>query len=238
MARRKSWKPTEKQRQQRLARFVSKYGYDPRSSYRPNKTGVRGRPSKTYGYDKALVKAANERLRKIEKVYNLTQDSNEYKLAKKYATEYSKTKGKIYDTKRLQRTKGEELRFISEEEYKKLSPQDQKYFNEVLSNFMEASTSTKAGVESKYQKSYETFMSHYGDKYPDLSKEDYKEFFRTYRDLVNADTKNQFDYTTLVQTLEFVDISQALNQGQLEKAMRYVSTNRFDKIPRRYRLGN
>lgn len=238
MAKRKSWKPSAKQKQQRLTRFISKYGYDPRSSYRPVRQGKRGRPQKTYGYNKALVKAANERLRKIETVYKLTEDSNEYKLAKKYATEYSKTKGKIYDVKRLNKTKGKELRFISESEFKKLSPQEQKYFNEVLSNFMQASTSTKSGIESKYQKSYETFMLHYGDKYPNLSIEDYKEFFKTYRDLVNADTSNQFDYTTLVQTLEFVDIEQALTQGQLEKAMRYVATNRFDKIPRRYRLGN
>lgn len=236
MAKRKSWKPTEKQRQQRIARFVNKYGYDPRSSYRPNKTGTRGRPSKTYGYDRALVKAANERLRKIESVYKLVDDSNEYKLALKYATEYSKTKGKIYNQEILR--DDHKVRFISESEYMKLSPQEQKYFNEVLSNFMQAATSTKSGIESKYQKSYETFMSHYGDKYPDLTMEQYKEFFRTYRDLANADKRNQFDYTTLVQTLEFVDIGQALNQGQLATAMRYVATNRFDKIPRRYRLGN
>lgn len=236
MAKRKSWKPTEKQRQQRIARFVNKYGYDPRSSYRPNKTGTRGRPSKTYGYDRALVKAANERLRKIESVYKLADDSNEYKLALKYATEYSKTKGKIYNQDILRDS--HKVRFISESDFMKLSPQEQKYFNEVLSNFMQASTSTKTGIESKYQKSYETFMSHYGDKYPDLTMDQYKEFFRTYRDLANADKRNQFDYTTLVQTLEFVDIGQALNQGQLATAMRYVATNRFDKIPRRYRLGN
>ena len=236
MARRKSWKPTEKQRKQRIARFVSKYGYDPRSSYRPNKTGTRGRPSKTYSYDRALVKAANERLRKIESVYKLADDSNEYKLALKYATEYSKTKGKIYNQDILRDS--HKVRFISESDFMKLSPQEQKYFNEVLSNFMQASTSTKTGIESKYQKSYETFMSHYGENYSDLTIDQYKEFFRTYRDLVNADKRNQFDYTTLVQTLEFVDIGQALNQGQLATAMRYVATNRFDKIPRRYRLGN
>ena len=69
MARRKSWKPTQKQRQQRIAKFINKYGYDPTKSYRPTKTGKRGRPSKTYAYDKNLVKIANERLRKIEKVY-------------------------------------------------------------------------------------------------------------------------------------------------------------------------
>lgn len=232
MARRKSWRPTEKQRQQRLERFVSKYGYDPRESYRPNRTGQRGRPAKEYQYDKDLVKAANERLRKIEKVYNLTEDSNEYKLVRKYAVEYPKTKGKIYKLGKDMKS----VRFISESEFNKLSEKDKKYFLQTLSNFMQSSTSTKYGIESKYQKSYDTFMQHYGDKYPNLTKEQYKDFFRTYRDLANADKRNQFDYTTLVQTLEFVDIGEAMNQNQLETAMKYIATNRFHKIPKRFRL--
>ena len=231
MARKKSWRPSEKQRQSRLSRFISKYGYDPRSSYRPKNRTTRGRPQTEYKYNKSVVKAANERLRKIEKVWNMTEDSNEYKLVRKYAIEYPKTKGKIYKLGKNM----DSVRFLSETEYNKLSDKEKKYFNEVLNNFMNASTSTKQGIELKYQQSYSTFMYHYGDKYPSLTQDQYKEFFRTYRDLANADKKNQFDYTTLVQTLEFVDISEALSQNQLETAMRYVATNRFHKIPRRFR---
>ena len=58
----KRFKLSEKQRQNRINRFISKYGYDPRSSYRPKKTGVRGRPVKTMPFSKSLVKSANERL--------------------------------------------------------------------------------------------------------------------------------------------------------------------------------
>lgn len=236
MAKRKT-KMTEKQRQARITRFINKYGYDPRGSYRPyTKTGIKGRPAKKYPYPKADVKVANERFRKIEKVYNLAEDSNEYRLARKYATEYSGTyKGKIYDQERLFETG--ELRLVSEEDYNKLSPKAKKYFNEILQNILNASTSTKRGIEEKYDKAYNTFMRNYGKKrYPNLSKEEYIDFFKTYRNMVNGDKKNQFDYNTLVQTLDFVDIGEALRLDQLEQAMKYVATNRFHKIPKRIRL--
>lgn len=234
----KRFKLSAKQKQNRLDRFVSKYGYDPRSSYRPyTKTGTRGRPQKKYAYPKADVKVVNERFRKIEKVYNLTEDSNEYKLARKYATEYSKSyKGKIYNKTKLKEEGA--VRLISESEYNKLSPKEQKYFNEVVQNILSSSTSTQTGIENKYKSSYSTFMKNYGQKFPDLSIEGYKQFFRTYRDMVNADKKNQFDYNTLVQTLEYVDISSAMNDNQLKQAMKYIATEKIHKIPRRYRLRN
>ena len=88
MSKKSKFKLSEKQRQNRINRFISKYGYDPRSSYRPKKTGVRGRPVKTIPFQKSLVKSANERFRKLESVYKLAEFSNEYLLAKHYATEY------------------------------------------------------------------------------------------------------------------------------------------------------
>ena len=232
----KSFKLSEKQKQNRLNRFVSKYGYDPRTSYRPyRKTGIRGRAKKQYPYPKADVKVVNERFRKIEKVYQLTEDSNEYKLARKYAVEYSRTyKGRIYDQNRLYEEN--QLRLISEAEYNKLSDKGKKYFNEVLQNILNASTTTQKGIKEKYQKSYTTFMENYGDKYPNLSQKEYINFFKVYRNMVNSDKKNQFDYNTLVQTLEYVDIGEALKENQLQKAMKYVATDRMYKIPKRYRL--
>lgn len=233
----KKFKLSAKQKQNRLNRFISKYGYDPRTAYRPyRQTGTRGRPVKQYAYPKADVKVVNERFRKIEKVWNLTEDSNEYKLARKYATEYSKTKGKIYDQDKLKSSNS--VRLLSEAEYNKLSPLEKKYFNEVLQNILNASTTTKKGIEDKYTKSYNTFMETYGSNYKGLKKEEYIEFFRTYRAMVNADKKNQFDYNTLVRTLEYVDIGEALRDDQLKQAMRYISTDRIHKIPKRYRTRN
>ena len=81
-------------------------------------------------------------------------------------------------------------------------------------------------------------MKNYGQNYPNLSMEGYKRFFRVYRDMVNADKKNQFDYNTLVQTLEYVDIGSSMNDKQLQLAMKYVATDKIHKIPRRYRLRN
>lgn len=234
----KKFKLSEKQRQNRISRFITKYGYDPRTSYRPyRKTGTRGRPTKQYPYPKADVKVANERFRKIEKVYKLTEDSNEYRLARSYATEYSNSmKGKIYDQERLYNDNA--LRLISEEDYNNLTLKEKKYFNEVLQNILNASTSTKKGIEEKYDKAWNTFKGNYGKKYPSLDKEGYIRFFKIYRNMVNADKKNQFDYNTLVQTLQYVDIGEALRDDQLEQAMKYVATDRIHKIPRRYRLQN
>lgn len=234
MAKKRKFKLSEKQKQNRINRFISKYGYDPRSSYRPKKTGVRGRPVKIEAFRKSLVKSANERFRKLESVYNLTEYSNEYNLAKKYATERSRTKGKIYNQKLL-KEKGI-VRLVGEKEYNKLSAKDKKYYNEVLQSILNASTSLPGGIEEKRQKSYNTFMQNYGDKYPDLSRAEYERLFRTYRDLVNADKKAQFDYNTLVQTLEFVDIGEALRQDQLEKAMTYIAKSQMHKLPKKYRL--
>lgn len=234
MSKKNKFKLSEKQRQNRINRFISKYGYDPRSSYRPKKTGVRGRPKKTMPFQKSLVKSANERFRKLEKVYNLTDMSNEYNLAKKYATEQSKTKGQIYNQKLL-KEKGI-VRLVGEKKYNALSPKYKKLYNEVLQNILNASTTLPGGIEAKRQKSYNTFMQNYGDKYPDLSRADYERIFKTYRDLVNADKKGQFDYNTLVQTLEFIDIGEALRQDQLERAMTYIAKSQMHKIPKRFRL--
>lgn len=229
----KKFKLSEKQRQNRINRFVDKYGYDPRSSYRPNRTGVRGRPEKKRPFPKSLVKAINERFRKLESVYKVADYSNEYQLAKKYASEYSKTKGKIYNQDLLAEGK---VRLIGEKEYNKLSPKDKKYYNEVLQNMFNATTTLPGGIESKREQSYRTFMSNYGSKYPDLTRSDYEDLFSTYRRMVNADKKGQFDYNTFVQTLEFIDIGEALSDNQLEKAMRYISKNQMHKVPKRYRL--
>ena len=234
MSKKSKFKLSEKQRQNRINRFISKYGYDPRSSYRPKKTGVRGRPVKTMPFQKSLVKSANERFRKLESVYKLAEFSNEYLLAKHYATEYSKTKGKIYNQKLL-KEKGI-VRLVGEKEYNKLSPKDKKYYNEVLQQIFDASTSLPKAIEEKRTKSYDTFMKNYGDKHPDLSQEQYEELFRVYRNQVSSDKKNQFDYNTLQQTLEFVDIEQALTDKQLKKAMKYIATGNMHKIPKRYKL--
>lgn len=202
-----------------------------------------GRPQESK-YERSLVKTANERLRKIEKVYGLTEDSNEYRIVSKYAIEYPKTKGKIYrlldeDGNRTNDPrKAVSIRFINKTEYEKLSVKEQRYFNEVLDKFLNASTTTKAGIESKYEKGYTTFMQNYGDKYKDMSINQYKDFFKIYRDMVNKDKKSHFDYNTLVQTLEYIDISTAMTDNQITQVMKYISTDRWNKIPRKYRLSN
>lgn len=246
-----SAKAKQRQSERRLKSFIKKYGYDPRFSYRPKNrstTGIsrRGRPTSKQDYSKELVKSANERLRKLEKVYKFTDKdtgrvysmadwSNEYRMVKKYATEYPNSyKGKIYRVS----DDGKSIRFISKSEYDKLSAEEKRYFNEVLQNFLNAETSKGSGVSEQIDKAYKTFMQNYGDKYASLSKMDYMELFTVYRDQVTADKANHFDYDSFARIITNLDVGALINDRQLEEAIRYVETNNWHKIPRKYNLHN
>lgn len=184
------------------------------------------------------IKRANDRLRKIEAIdpntrEDLTQDSNEYRLARKYAIEQYNSKGKIYQRKKL--WEEDKLRFISYSEFLKLSKEDQKYYKNVLQNFLKASTTTKRGIAEKYEKAKKTFNDTYGT---DLTVEQYKDFFRKFRDLVQADYANHKAYNVLVQSLEFLDIESILTDDKLEQYLKYAYNNQWEKIPRKYRNKN
>lgn len=184
------------------------------------------------------IKRANDRLRKIEAIdpntrEDLTQDSNEYRLARKYATEQYNSKGKIYQRKKL--WEEDKLRFISYSEFLKLSKEDQKYYKNVLQNFLKAGTTTKKGIKEKYEKAKDTFNATYGTE---LTVDQYKDFFRKFRDLVQADYANHKAYNLLVQSLEFLDIESLLTDDNLEQYLKYAYNNQWEKIPRKYRNKN
>lgn len=262
MARRKKRNYSLNKRYNRIQKFIQKYGYDPTKSYRPKKTV--GRP-KTTGFDKSIIKSANERLRKLEKVYKTKKDkdsdgvtyaelSNEYSLVKKYATEYPNSKkGMIYKfvdkngrkTKDMSKAVG--VRFISKTEYdailKSISDKEkrdefERYFTQTLENFMNAKTSTAGGIKEKIDKSYETFMSHYGQKYQNMSQNTYLNFFKTYRDMVKADRSGHFGYDDLSEALAWIDIDQAMSENQMDTVLQYINTNQWKNIPRRFFLHN
>ena len=188
----------------------------------------RGRPKKESTFDTALVKTANERLRRLENE-GLTEDSNEYRLLRKYAIENPNGKGKIYRV-----DDSGKVRFLTKTQYDNLSPEEQKYYNDILKQFLHSETSTSTGIEKKYRKAYETFKENYGDSFEDLSFDKYKEFFKQFRDIVQADYANHFAYEALVQTLEFIDIEQAMTDNQLRKVIQYAYNDNWDKIPNKY----
>lgn len=185
------------------------------------------------------IKRANDRLRRLEYMNpethtNLAEDSNEYRLALKYATEQPNAKGKIYNQEKL--FNENRLRFLSYDEYKKLSKEDKTYFRNVLKNFLRASTSTEAGINSKYEKALETFTATYGDIFKDV--DEYKKFFRTFRDYVTADKNNHFDYNNFSQALEFLDIESILSSEDYAKTLQYAFSGDFENVDRKYRNKN
>lgn len=174
-----------------------------------------------------LVKAANERLRKLEKVHkgykqgkSLAQSSEVYQSIEDYATSYPKTKGKIY-----KRNKDGNVRFISQTEFDKLSAQDKKYYVERINAFMESKSSTASGIKSAHRKSYDTFMQRYGDKFPDMSFDMYEEFFDVYNSNMVEDSKNHFGYSEWSAVLQNIQIDQAMTDNQMDQVMEYVRAN-------------
>ena len=213
----------------RIKSMISKGLYTKRPAGRAPK-------GKTWNYKTAkyepsfpakLVKAANERLRKLEKVHkgyrsgkSLAQSSEIYQTINEYASSYPKTKGKIYT-----RNKEGNVRFISQTAFDKLSAQDKQYYIDRIQAFLQSKSSTASGIKEAHKKSYNTFMDRYGDRYPDMNFQMYEEFFESYNYNVVGDSKSHFGYSDWSAVLENVAIDQAMNDNQMDKVMEYVRAN-------------
>ena len=179
-----------------------------------------------------LVKAANERLRKLEKVHkgyksgkSLAQSSEAYQSMEEYATSYPKTKGKIYT-----RNKDGTIRFLNRTQFDKLSAQDKKYYLDRINAFLESKSSTASGIREAHKKSYETFMKNYGDKFPDLTLDQYEDFFEVYNYNMVEDHKNHFSYEDWSAVLTNINIDEAMNDNQMEAVMEYVRAKDWNGI--------
>ena len=179
-----------------------------------------------------LVKAANERLRKLEKVHkryksgkSLAQSSEAYQSMEEYATSYPKTKGKIYT-----RNKDGNIRFLNKTQFDKLSAQDKKYYLDRINAFLESKSSTASGIREAHKKSYETFMKNYGDKFPDLTLSQYEDFFEVYNYNMVEDHKNHFSYEDWSAVLTNINIDEAMNDNQMEAVMEYVRAKDWNGI--------
>lgn len=174
-----------------------------------------------------LVKAANERLRKLEKVHkgiksgrSLAQSSEAYQAMEEYATSYPKTKGKIY-----KRNKEGNIRFLSQTEFDRLSAQDKKYYVDRVQAFLGSKSSTASGIKEAHKKSYDTFMKRYGDKYPELSFSQYEEFFDAYNYNMVEDSESHFGYDEWSAALKHIKIDEAMNDNQMDQIMEYLRAN-------------
>ena len=213
----------------RIKKMISKGVYTQRPKGRAPKGKTWNYKTGKYeaSYPAKLVKAANERLRKLEKVHEglkkgrpLSQSSEAYQSIEEYATSYPKTKGKIY-----KRNKEGNVRFINQTEFDKLSAQDKKYYVERINAFLESKSSKAGGIREAHRKSYNTFMDRYGKQFPDMNFEMYEEFFEVYNYNMVEDSKDHFGYSDWSAVLEQVKIDEAMKAEQMDKVMEYIRAN-------------
>ena len=210
----------------KIQKLINKGIYKARPKGRPpkNKEWNYKRGQYELAFPKAILKAANERLRKLEKVSKLAKSSEIYQMMMKYAVSYPKGKGKIYDPKAI--AKGQ-VRFLNKTEFEKLSATEKEYYLERIRKFMDSQSSTASGIKDAHKRAYESFMKDYGDKYPNLSFEQYSEFFENYNANVVGDSESHFSYEDWAKVLTHINIDEAMTDNQMEKVMEYVRSNNW-----------
>lgn len=217
-----------------------------RSGYhKPKKiSGRKGTKAETSGgsseYPYKLVHAANERLRKLEKVSMLAESSGIYQNMKRQMYEMPNKAGKIFQSGKEKGT----VRFIGKKKFEKLSEEEQKYYLKRLASFMASDMSTASGLgrikeklrkankdnEEARKKSYETFRQRpeIQENYPDLTFEQYTNLFHAYQ--YYSDVKGQhFNYEDLTLFLENVDLDK-LEPYQIEEAMSFVKDDNWGEL--------
>ena len=191
-------------------------------------------------YPAKMVHAANERLRKLEKVSKLAESSGIYQNMKRQMYEQPNKAGKIFQSGK---EKGS-MRFISKTKFMKLTEEEQKYYLKRLASFMASDMSTASGLgrikkklrkankdnEEARRQSYETFKERpeIKDKFPNLSFEQYTNLFHAYQ--YYTDVKGEhFNYDELTLFLENVDLDK-LDPYQIEEAMSFVKDDNWGEL--------
>lgn len=157
-------------------------------------------------YNYNLVRVANERLRKLERkgLYSgyskpLANSSVEYQAMRTMAIELPNTKGAIYrlgTNTDMDKYGPDKLRFITKREYMELTPRQQEYFDEQLTRFLEAQTTTKLGIEKAVDDAYNKFLENHSNL-SDMTREEYAEFWEEYADRfsqMQADSDSHYGY--------------------------------------------
>ena len=225
-------RPKKRTYESRIQKNIRKGIYKARPKGRPPKNSEWNYKTGQYEqkFDRALFKAANERLRKLEKVNKKAKSSEMYQLMQKYAVSYPKTKGKIYTMK------DGKLRFINKSAFDKLSAEEKSYYIDRLNRFMESNTTTATGISQAHKQSYETFMERYGKMYPGLTQSQYEDFFSTYNYNVVGDSESHYSYSDWSKVLSNIRIDKAMSDKEMNKVMDYVRSENWQGL-KRYKGG-
>ncbi|MBO7131786.1 hypothetical protein J6V85_00780 [Candidatus Saccharibacteria bacterium] len=181
-------------------------------------------------YPKDIVKAANERLRKLEKVSGLASSSPIYVAMERYKDDFPKTKGKIYQDN----AQGLGVRFINKTRFEELSDDEKIYFIDRLKKFMLTESSLARGVKDIQKRSYESFMKSPSGRDTGLSFDEYSRFFKFYNDAIVPDTNDHYSYSDLSKALKFLRLDTIMRSRDLESVMKKIHDDNFKDIDRKY----
>lgn len=191
-------------------------------------------------YPEKMVRAANERLRKLEKVSKMAESSSMYVNMKRRMYEQPNKGGKFFQPGA---NKGS-LRFIGKRKFEKMTEEEQKDYLRQLASFMQSDLSTASGLkrvrkklseankenEEARKKSFETFKERpeIKERYPELTWEKYNALFEAYANYKNVKGEH-FNYDDLTLFIENVDIDK-LEPHQIEEALSFVKDDNWGEL--------
>lgn len=191
-----------------------------------------GQYEKNFVFPKDIVKAANERLRKLEKVSKLSNQSPIYMAMERYKESYPKTKGKIYQDN----ADGFGVRFIGKQKFEQLTDDEKAYYLERLKSFMLTESSLARGIKDIQKRSYEAFMdSKTGKNLKGLTFDQYQRFFKFYNDAIVPDTNDHYSYTDLTRALKYLKIDTLMRSRDIESVMKKIHDSNYNDIPAKYK---
>lgn len=166
---------------------------------------------------KRMAKLANDRLYKLEKSGEW-EYSREYNVVAHYALGDPNGKGSIYNVPE----DFSRIRFTSST--KGMTTEERSYYVNALRNFLRAKTSTVSGTKAALEKGYQTFMSHHGSNIEGMTKEQYGNLWKIYRQNAMADKISHQGYNAFLTLVKNSNLY-TLNNNELEAAIHYLKTS-------------
>lgn len=187
-------------------------------------------------YPRALVKRANERLRKLEKVYTdfagepYAVHSRAYEAtARKAYDEYNRNGGQS----RLFRIsdRGDSIRFANKTTFDTFTEAEKEKYINYVKSFMESKTSTRIGYEDARDKAFNTFKEN-NEQFQNMTREEYDKYWKIYNDQIRGQNGDHFGSGTenFDIFLARYDTLEMLRADQLETAMNYAAAGRWTDL--------
>lgn len=164
---------------------------------------------------KRMAKLANDRLYKLEKS-GQSEYSREYQLVEHYAVGDPNGKGSIYNVS----DDNSRIRFTSST--KDMDTEERSYYVNTLRNFLRAETSKVSGTRSAVSQAYESFKSgKMKDAVENMTEEEYKRLWKTYRDSSLPDKLSHEGYNAFIEMIKITNLYQ-LSEDQMQQALQYI----------------